>query len=71
MYKFFKYFSAILFVVGFLLIGLSFFVSVSIWYGIEIMKSGFYILIIGMFFNLMEHTSSKCKNEKVRKSSFS
>lgn len=57
MVKGFKYFSVFLFIVGIVLMGISAFGSLSIWYGIEIAKSSMYIFIIGMFFSLLENKS--------------
>lgn len=66
MTKGFKYFSIFLLVVGIVLIGISTFGSLSIWYGIEIAKSSMYIFIIGMFFSLLENKSdTKHQNANV------
>lgn len=67
MVKFFKNFSVILFALGFLLLGLSIFGSVSIWFGIELVKGGVYVLVLGLFMNLLKHDSSKEKNASIKK----
>lgn len=66
MIKGFKYFSIFLFVLGIVLIGISSFGSLSIWYGIEIAKSSMYIFIIGMFFSIMVNKTNE-SNHNVRK----
>jgi len=63
MIKGFKYYSIFLFALGIVLIGLSFFGSLSIWYGIEIAKGSLFIFIIGMFFGLLEQKSDQSKRE--------
>ena len=67
MVNFFKIFSITLFALGFLLIGLSFFGSVSIWFGIELVKGGFYVLILGLFMNILNHVDEREKNTNMKK----
>ncbi|MFC5541473.1 MAG: hypothetical protein C0P75_003920 [Bacilli bacterium] len=54
MLHFFLKTSAFLFVLGILLLFSSFIFDVSFWYGIGIVNSGIYLLLIGLFLYLME-----------------
>ncbi len=61
MFKFFTNISITLWILGIILFISSFIVNVSIWFGIEIIKAGGYLFILGLFFQLIEHDFSKRK----------
>ncbi|KGR89488.1 hypothetical protein CD30_16720 [Ureibacillus massiliensis 4400831 = CIP 108448 = CCUG 49529] len=64
MFKLFSSFSAVLFVIGTLLFCSSFFVNVSMWFGIELIKGGVFLFLIGMFLQSMhEFERNKSINE--------
>lgn len=65
MFKLFTNIAALLIVTGVILFVLSFNVNVSMWYGIEITKSGVFIFIIGLFMQIMENEVEKRKLKKI------
>ncbi|MCP1145039.1 hypothetical protein [Lysinibacillus endophyticus] len=64
MFNYFRYLAATVAIAGVVLLVLSFFVSVSIWFGIELVKSGIFLYMFGLFMQLFEHESSKRRVEK-------
>ena len=64
MFKFFTNLSVTLFILGIILFISSYFVNVSIWFGIEIFKAGGYLFIFGLFMQLIQHEFRKVQ-EKV------
>ncbi|BDH61917.1 hypothetical protein MTP04_20470 [Lysinibacillus sp. PLM2] len=64
MFKLFTSLSVVLFVIGTLLFFSSFFVNVSVWFGIELVKGGVFLFLIGMFLQTMhEFERNKSINE--------
>ncbi|SOC05859.1 hypothetical protein SAMN05880501_104127 [Ureibacillus xyleni] len=59
MFNFFRYLAATVAISGVVLLVLSFFVSVSIWFGIELVKSGIFLYMFGLFMQLFEHESTE------------
>ncbi len=56
MFTFFKGLSSMFIIIGIILIGLSLFGSVSIWFGIELIKGGIFVFIFAVFMELLEQT---------------
>lgn len=64
MFKLFTTIASAFIIFGVVLFLFSFLGNLSIWYGIEIVKSGVYLFIFGMFMQLMEDEFKKRKAEK-------
>ena len=64
MFNYFRYLAATIAIAGVLLLVLSFFVSVSMWFGIELVKSGIFLYMFGLFMQLFEHESVKKRVEE-------
>lgn len=64
MFKLFTTVASVFIIVGIVLFVLSFSGSLSIWYGIEIVKSGVYLFIMGLFMQLVEDEFRKRKSEE-------
>jgi len=54
MLKYFMNLFALLFILGLILLGISFVSNLSMWYGISIVKGSFYSLLIGLFLHLIQ-----------------
>lgn len=63
--NYFRNLAAIMILVGALLFVLSFIFNLSIWFGIELIKGGFFLFMIGLFIQVLEPYSSKRGTERV------
>ena len=65
MVSFFRNLAAIIILAGALLLVLSFFLNLSIWFGIELIKGGFFLFLLGLFIQVLEPHYSKRGTEKL------
>lgn len=64
MFRYFKYMTLLLFVLGMVFFIGSVIMHFSFWYGIYMMKGSMYLLLIGTILYLMEHEFSRKMNKR-------